>query len=186
MIVFEGLDGVGKSTQIQRLRETLESKGHEVVVQPFPDRTTPVGQVLDAYLKGLVEIHDRAVQLLFSANRWEVADKIQDLRRSGVVVLVDRYVYSARAYDIAKGLEPLQEDGLPKEDLVVFLDKAGVGGDDEGSEVACVAVAERYETTEFQSRVREAFDTSEFSVVDANGTIDQVAKRVWDTVVSVI
>jgi dTMP kinase len=35
------------------------------------DRTTPIGKMIDAYLKGASEIEDHAIHLLFSANRWE-------------------------------------------------------------------------------------------------------------------
>jgi dTMP kinase len=37
----------------------------------FPDRTTSLGQMIDAYLKSSIDLNDQAVHLMFSANRWE-------------------------------------------------------------------------------------------------------------------
>lgn len=73
-IVVEGLDRAGKTTQVERLRSRLSSSpklSQAVKVAKFPDRTTPTGKVLDAYLKSSAELDDRAAHLLFSANRWE-------------------------------------------------------------------------------------------------------------------
>lgn len=69
LIVFEGLDRCGKSTQCELLLERLP-KGTATLVK-FPDRETATGKLIDAYLAEGQQIHDRAIHLLFSANRWE-------------------------------------------------------------------------------------------------------------------
>ena len=78
LIVLEGCDRSGKSTLSRRLVQDLSSV-HSLPSQPmcFPDRSTQVGQVLDAYLKGKKQLNDQAVHLLFSTNRWEKADEIK-------------------------------------------------------------------------------------------------------------
>jgi dTMP kinase len=73
LILLEGLDKAGKSTQCTRLTTSLEALGHKVLHLRFPDRTTPIGKMIDAYLKGGSEVEDHAIHLLFSANRWEAA-----------------------------------------------------------------------------------------------------------------
>jgi dTMP kinase len=70
-ILIEGLDKAGKSTQCDLLAKSLDSLGHPVLHLRFPDRTTPIGQMIDAYLKGGSEVEDHVIHLLFSANRWE-------------------------------------------------------------------------------------------------------------------
>jgi dTMP kinase len=42
-----------------------------VILNIFPDRGTPIGQIIDSYLKNKSQVDDRAIHLLFSANRWE-------------------------------------------------------------------------------------------------------------------
>jgi dTMP kinase len=89
-IVIEGLDRSGKTTQTYRLHETLKNIGVQVESIKFPgmffrmlqrralslnllDRTTAIGQMIDSYLRSSSELDDRAIHLLFSANRWELA-----------------------------------------------------------------------------------------------------------------
>ena len=94
-VVFEGVDRAGKSTQCKLLAEGLRKRGREATLINFPDRTTGVGQLIDKYLRKEVELDDRAVHLMFSANRWEAAQSIKDMLESGVDVVCDRYAFSA-------------------------------------------------------------------------------------------
>lgn len=89
LIVFEGLDRSGKSTQCERLVSYLSERGVPVRHRRFPgklfqlavrperglivlaDRTTPIGQMINNYLQGQSEQEDHVIHLLFSANRWE-------------------------------------------------------------------------------------------------------------------
>lgn len=102
-IVIEGLDRAGKSTQVARLSEALASNGAATVLK-FPDRTTPIGKLLNSYLAdSSTKLDDRAVHLLFAANRWEVAEKIRrEVLEEGKVVIADRYAWSGVAYSRAK------------------------------------------------------------------------------------
>lgn len=85
LIVLEGLDRSGKSTQVDRLVARLNAEGHKARLHKFPgtspatallseltvDRTTAIGKMIDAYLRSAAELDDHAIHLLFSANRWE-------------------------------------------------------------------------------------------------------------------
>lgn len=92
LIVFEGLDRAGKTTQCQMLVDALKEEGQDVQFMRFPgmhferktrvlimrvwtykgaDRTTPIGQMINSYLSGESEQEDHVIHLLFSANRWE-------------------------------------------------------------------------------------------------------------------
>jgi dTMP kinase len=85
LIVLEGCDRSGKSTQARKIVEELNSAGKPTTLMSFPDRTTAIGVLIDAYLKGDKDMHDRAVHLLFSANRWESMDIINLTGGSGRV-----------------------------------------------------------------------------------------------------
>ncbi|TFL04947.1 P-loop containing nucleoside triphosphate hydrolase protein [Pterulicium gracile] len=68
----------------------------------FPDRTTPIGKMIDAYLRSESEMDDRAIHLLFSANRWEAASSIENLLNAGTAVIADRYAFSGIAFTLSK------------------------------------------------------------------------------------
>ena len=89
-IVIEGTDKSGKTTQVRRLADSLK-KASPVEIISFPDRDTPIGKLLDGYLKGKVDLDDHAVHLLFSANRWQMDSTIKYLLESGITVIADRY-----------------------------------------------------------------------------------------------
>lgn len=71
LIVLEGLDRCGKTSQSSRLLSYLEGLGHAAELWRFPDRTTSVGQMISAYLSNQSQLDDHTIHLLFSANRWE-------------------------------------------------------------------------------------------------------------------
>ena len=72
LVAFEGIDRSGKSTVIEQLASRLDQCGLRWKRMRFPDREKPTGTLLDMQLRGSVSISDeRAVHLLFTANRWE-------------------------------------------------------------------------------------------------------------------
>ncbi|KAL2255985.1 hypothetical protein VTK26DRAFT_2385 [Humicola hyalothermophila] len=159
LVVLEGLDRSGKTTQVKLLEQRFVELGRKVKVMRFPDRTTPIGQMIDSYLKSQVDMDDHVIHLLFSANRWESAKTITTLLHTGTTVLCDRYYHSGIVYSAAKQNPSLSlawarspEVGLPRPDLVLFLDldeaqarlRGGWGG-------------EAYERAGMQRRVRELF-----------------------------
>jgi len=76
LIVLEGVDRSGKTTQCSRLLNRLVSNGISCELMRFPDRTTPIGKMIDGYLQSKTEMDDHALHLLFSANRWEAKDSM--------------------------------------------------------------------------------------------------------------
>ncbi|PHH51818.1 Thymidylate kinase [Ceratocystis fimbriata CBS 114723] len=159
LVVLEGLDRSGKSTQVKLLAQRFLEAGRKATVMRFPDRSTPIGKMIDAYLKNTADMDDHVIHLLFSANRWEAARTITSLLESGTSVLCDRYYYSGVVYSAAKKNPTLSlqwarqpELGLPRPDIVLFLDldenkarERGGWGD------------EVYEKADMQKRVRELF-----------------------------
>ncbi|KAL8714045.1 MAG: hypothetical protein Q9225_006657 [Loekoesia sp. 1 TL-2023] len=159
LIVIEGLDRAGKSTQCEKLFQALQQQGRPVKRIRFPDRTTPIGKSIDSYLKGESHLEDHAIHLLFSANRWEAAPQIKEDTANGITIIIDRYYYSGIVYSAAKEKPDLslnwvtQPDiGLPKPDLCIYLDISPTDAAARGG-----FGNERYETNETQKRVRILF-----------------------------
>ena len=76
IVVLEGTDKAGKTTQSRMLLEALKNQGKVCVVIDFPDYNTPIGAEIRAFLDGRREYPSEAKHLLFSANRWEKKKEI--------------------------------------------------------------------------------------------------------------
>ena len=153
LIVFEGIDNSGKTTQCDLLCEHFENKNQSYFQTQFPRRSSQTGQIIDSYLRSKSQISDQAVHLLFSANRWEDFDMIKSLLENGCNVVVDRYAYSGIAYSVAKGLDKTwclsSDEGLLQPDIVFFLHLPDV----EHAHMRENQKLERYENVEFQKKV---------------------------------
>jgi len=154
--VFEGLDRSGKSTQSKLLAKCLEEEGNKVAWRCFPDRSTPNGMLIDLYLRSAIDLPDRAVHELFSANRWESMKSINQELESGTYVVCDRYAFSGVAYSASKGLDftwcQTPDCGLLSPDCIFYLhvsEQVGASRANFGDE--------RYENVDMQTRVRKEF-----------------------------
>lgn len=108
-ISFEGIDGVGKTTQVKALRDYLQSLGREVVVTREPGGTE-LGKSLRKILLHGSFVASRAEALLFAADRAQhVAEIIRPALNRGAVVITDRYIDSSLAYQ-AGGRELTMDD----------------------------------------------------------------------------
>jgi dTMP kinase len=98
-LVFEGGEGVGKTTQWHRLADTLRAVGHDVVAVREPGGT-PAGDAIRALLLDPAsELAPESEALLFAASRAQlVRDVIAPALHRGAIVLVDRFLLSTYAY----------------------------------------------------------------------------------------
>ena len=110
-ILLEGVDRCGKTTQCALLLKHLLSLSMAAVALRFPDRTTQVGKLIDGYLQSGADLDDRAVHLLFSANRWEAAPNLAQTLAEGKTIVCDRYAYSGVAFSSAKTKEDRKGGG---------------------------------------------------------------------------
>ncbi|MCD4743071.1 MAG: dTMP kinase [Desulfobacteraceae bacterium] len=196
-VVFEGIDGSGKSTQIKRLAKQLNSKNNDVY-QTFEPSDGLVGTLIRDMLKGKVETDQRTIALLFAADRTDhlvnkkngIANKV----KNGTIVLCDRYYFSSYAYhsqyvdmDWVIQTNSINADIL-KPDLNIFID---VDPDH------CFKRLEKrqndfelYEKIEVLKKVRElylkAFDKLQKSehivIIDGNSDEDTVENRIFKEV----
>jgi dTMP kinase len=141
-IVLEGLDGTGKSTQVELLKLYLEMHNIPNTFIHFPrtDEHSPVyGQMIARFLRGdygpLNQVHPELVALLYAGDRFNASLQIKKNLDEGISIIADRYVLSNIAYQCAK-LTDIEERrelaqfifnmeytyfGIPKPDLSLFL-----------------------------------------------------------------
>ncbi|MBT1173742.1 dTMP kinase [Bifidobacterium sp. MA2] len=193
-ISFEGVDGVGKTTQVERLRAYLESRGRIVVTTREPGGTA-LGRAIRRLLlhgvdDGPADIAPRAEALLFAADRAQhVAETIRPALERGEVVITDRYLDSSLAYqaggreltsDEIRNLSMWGTNGLlPARTYLLDMDPAM-------SHSRLTHAEDRMESAgdEFQRRTREAFlalaaaEPERFRVIDASRSIDEV----WESI----
>jgi dTMP kinase len=102
LIVFEGAEGVGKTTQIRRLGETLTARGVRLLTVREPGGTAVGDAIRRVLLDPGPELSARSEALLFMASRAELVDRlIRPSLEQGVVVVADRFFLSTYAYQIA-------------------------------------------------------------------------------------
>lgn len=141
LIVLEGLDGAGKSTQVKKLREYLEKVTSSLEYIHFPRYGAPVyGDLISRFLRGDFgtneTVHPQLVALLFAEDRHGAGPGIRKALEEGKTVLLDRYVYSNIAYQCAKLHDVTERKNLrdwiltteygpfnlPRPDINIFLD----------------------------------------------------------------
>jgi dTMP kinase len=137
-IVFEGIDGAGKRTQIKRLGAALAARNIPCETVSFPVYQSFFGRLIERYLSGefgpLDEVDPQFSAMLFAGDRLKRRDKILTALEEGKTVLADRYVASNLAHQGARvpaaqrpafldWLRKLEYGAyeLPAEDLVLYL-----------------------------------------------------------------
>ena len=141
LVVIEGLDGAGKSTQVKMAKEYIQSNGVNLKYLHFPRYEGSIyGDLIARFLRGefgtIDTVHPQLVALLFAEDRHDAATIIRKWINEGYTVLLDRYVYSNIAYQCSK-LNNFDEAqklrnwifdteyglfGIPKPDINLFLD----------------------------------------------------------------
>ena len=138
LIVIEGLDGAGKSTQISRLSDYLNEGARQL---HFPRLGCGIyGELIARFLRGeLGDIHQvdpYLTALIYAGDRYDFKPTLEKWLNDGETVLLDRYVYSNVAYQCAKITDiknkrdlrdwilylEFEYHKLPKPDLNIFLD----------------------------------------------------------------
>ncbi|MBX6749801.1 MAG: dTMP kinase [Micromonosporaceae bacterium] len=205
-IAFEGGEGSGKTTQVERLAATLRAEGWDVVVTCEPG-ATEVGRRIRGLLleptsgvSGTVTLAPRAEALLYAADRaHHVASVVRPALAEGRIVISDRYADSSLAYQGAGRTLPVEEvswlsawaTGGLQPDLVVLLDIDPAAG---LARVAGRGQADRLEAenVSFHERVRYAFldlaaqDPKRYLVIDATRPPEEITREVVERVRSML
>ena len=193
-IVFEGIDGSGKTTQINKLCEYLESKGRKVYVTSEPTISLTGGMLRDA-LSGVSKRTSCEMAAMFVLDRiahnTDSENGICAITDKGFDLISDRYYYSTLAYQgqttsyaWVKAMNTLCPE-IKRPDLCIYLDLlpeqslARIKGRGEAVEI--------YENEETLTRVRNAFFsvfddlkcTDRIAIVDAYRPSEEIAEEIF-------
>jgi len=125
-IVFEGIDGTGKSTQVQLLADALRAKGHEVITSKEPTDGPHGTRLRNSADSGRLSPQEE-LDLFHRDRRHHVETLIKPALARGAVVILDRYYFSTMAYQGVRGFDPLEirasnEKFAPVPDHVIILE----------------------------------------------------------------
>lgn len=125
LLAFEGIDGTGKSTQIQILAQKLQEQGRKVVLTREPSDSIYGQRIRQLYTRRDSCTPAEELELFLQDRRLHVQEVIQPALVQGRIVLTDRYYYSTVAYQGAAGMDPAdilaRHHFAPKPDLVFLL-----------------------------------------------------------------
>ncbi len=200
-IVFEGIDGAGKTTQINLLHLALEKRGIACKTTAEPT-DLPSGREIRAALGGKIAKTPLEMAEMFARDRalhnTDPESGIEGMMKNGYTVISDRYYYSSLAYQgSVLGYETvaslnLENQSIRTPDLCIFLDLTPekslerIGNRGEQTEI--------YENLDYLTRTRAMFfDVFEklrargekIAVIDASGTPDEVAERILATALDI-
>lgn len=190
-ITFEGIDGVGKSTQLDLLQSWLEGRGREVIRTLEPGGTELGQEIRHLLLHRKGDVAARAEALLYAADRaHHVATKIRPALEGGKVVLSDRYFDSSVAYQGAARELDVEEvrnislwavDNLIP-DLTVLLDLDASAAILRRNKTGTEPDRLEREKVDFFERARSQYlelaKESRFLVVDATLSIDEIQEQI--------
>ena len=174
-IVFEGIDGAGKSTQIKLLKEWLEANGFKVetLVEPTDSE---IGKLIRKILQRpdvQTDKLQKILGLLFAADRMLIMDKFEDESK---IFISDRSFISSLAYqDHADWIEVLNKFAK-KPDLLILLDL------DVAKSVSRTSGEDTFENEEFLTRVKANYlklaEKFPCEIIDANNGVNKVSSDI--------
>ena len=190
-ITFEGIDGVGKSTQLDLLETWLIAKGKDVIRTLEPGGTELGQEIRHLLLHRKGDVAPRSEALLYAADRaHHVATKIRPALASGKVVLSDRYFDSSVAYQgAARELDVTQvrdislwavDNLLP--DLTILLDLTAEQAMLRRNKTGVEPDRLEQEKVDFFERAREQYlelaKEPRFLIIDANLSVDEIQQQI--------
>ena len=198
-IVFEGIDGAGKTTQIKLLRDALASRGIECYVTAEPT-DMPSGKKIREALSGRVQVTCAQMADMFAADRVihnkDSEQGIDVTLESGRTVISDRYYYSSLAYQGAElGFETvarlnLENPDIRMPDICIFLDLSPEKSLERIGKRADTPT-EIYENYDYLEKTRKMFfDVFErlksrgerIEIIDASGTAEEISAKILEKV----
>ncbi len=188
LIVFEGIDGSGKTTQARALLRRIRERGRAAVFFREPTRGPWGREIKRLAARADSLTPEQELDLFLKDRRENVEKNLKPALEKGKIVVLDRYYFSTIAYQGAKGLDTarlrrLNEAFAVPPDLVVILDVPAADGlaRIEGRKTR----DELFEREDYLVRVADIFRGlrgPRFFHVDGRGAKSAVARAIWDRV----
>lgn len=190
LVAFEGVDGAGKTTQAERLRDRLASMGVEVVLTKEPTDSEYGRRIRQIAREGREGITaEEELDLFLKDRELDVTQTIAPMLGRGGVVLMDRYYFSNIAYQGALGLDPrhiqqVNEERFPTPDLTLLFvippeasTRRIQSGREGGTNLG-------YEKLDFLQRVEQVYEgirSPGLLRLDATRSIQEVEEAIWQS-----
>jgi dTMP kinase len=198
-LTIEGIEGVGKSTQVKRVSEALSERGIAHVVTREPGGTPLAERIREIVLdnaRGESVPPTAELLLMFAARAVHLTNLVEPNLRAGRWVVCDRFIDATYAYqgggrrlnvDYIRQLETMVQ-GARRPDLTVLLDAPVEQALKRARKRNAGAAADRFESerAEFFERVRDAYraraaaEPNRIAVIDASQSIDRVALQILE------
>lgn len=192
LIVFEGTDGTGKTTQRDLLGRYLQDKGFPVVITKEPTEGPYGLKIRDLYKNRIQYSREEELELFVADRRQHVRDLLQPCLLGGKVILCDRYYFSTAAYQGALGLNPetilALHDFAPEPDLVLLF-QADLDISIQRITAGRGEALNNFEQLEFLEKVATIFASIKrpyIRNIDASGSVDEVQRLVVEQVMDLL
>lgn len=188
LIVLEGIDGSGKTTQARALLRRLRRRGRQAVFFREPTRGRWGREIKRLAVRADSLTPEEQLDLFVKDRRENVALNLEPALAAGKVVVLDRYYFSTIAYQGAKGLDPgrirrINEAFAVRPDLVVILDVDAAAG--LGRIAGRKSRDELFEREDYLVRVARifrGFSGPRFVHIDGRGDKRAVGRAIWSRV----
>jgi dTMP kinase len=199
LFVLEGIDGSGKSTACVKLKNILESEGHDVVLLREPTNESKWGKEIRARSPRGELSPVEELELFIRDREWHVQNRIRPALDLGKIVLLDRYFFATGAYQSGSTGIPWweilkrnrEEIHAPEPDLIFILDV--------DTEIGLTRTTGRekeadlqFEQLERLVKVRAAYldiaehDTGKFEIIDAEKPLEAVVQEIHQKIIQTI
>lgn len=188
LIVLEGIDQCGKTTISKLLKNKLEELNLKTIIQTFPDKSTLIGNVINSYLQGNTKLSPQESHLLYSINRHEKKNFMEEKLYNNYNIISDRYIFSGIAYSLANGLDYNfclnTEQYLIKPDLIFYFD-IPISETNKRRKSLKIDI---YETSNFQSKVKEAYSkikNKDWIIINAEQTPEEITNIILKHILNI-
>lgn len=199
IVCFDGIDGAGKHTQAEMLKQNLAAKGIKAIIHSYPDYSSLYGAILGSFLAGKVNLSVEELFLLYLADMARDRVNVERELANGIIVIMDRYFFATIAYQTAGGMsykkaQAIEEQiALPIPKVTFYLDV-----DAETSlarKTKEKGLVDRFEANKaYLEKVRKIYDdllsegyrSGMWLQLDGRKNPDELSKMVLDTVTELI